>query len=117
MPREGRLRRAARLTRSGQRDPLWETVILLQETVKLLGRQVRRGEKSLEEANTEIRELNWQVEEQYRIFSARALSVRNRELELEVLNLRNRIRQLEGILNDDLLGIPPAFERTFSFRE
>jgi hypothetical protein len=115
MPREGRLRRSARLTRSGQRDPLWETVVFLQETVTLLGHQVRRREKSLEEANTEIRELNWQVEEQFRVFSARTLHIRNRELELEILNLRNRIRQLEGVLNNIPLVIPPAFERTFSF--
>jgi predicted nucleic acid-binding Zn-ribbon protein len=115
MPREGRLRRAARLTRSGQRDPLWETVVFLQETVKKLGRQLRRGEKTLEEANLEIQELNEQVEEQFRIFSARALHIRNRELELQVTNLRNRIRQLEDLLSESFFSAPPPFERAYSF--
>ena len=37
MPRESRLARAARLTRSGRRDPLWETIVYLQETIKKMG--------------------------------------------------------------------------------
>jgi hypothetical protein len=79
MPRENRLTRAARLTRSGRREPLWETVIFLQETVKKLGRQLRHGEKTQEEIRLELQDVQNRLE--VYISSERALILRNRELE------------------------------------
>jgi DNA-binding transcriptional MerR regulator len=90
----------------------------LQETAKKIGRQLLRMEKTLKEANLEIQELKEQLEDQVRASSRLALHICNRKLELQVANLQNRIRQLEGFLNNiffSTLPAPPLFERTYSF--
>lgn len=110
MPRENRLSRNARLTRSGLRDPSWETIILLQERVRVLERQVRQGNR-FRVLGPEVERLRRELEI---LQDARSLHNFNRELELENLNLRNRVSRLEGLLR--LLGNPaPApFNRSFS---
>ena len=115
MPRENCLARAARLTRSGRRDPLQETIVYLQETIKKMGRQLCRDEKTLEEINLEFQDLKEQLEEQIQATSERALHIRNRELELQVTNLRNRICLLEDLLLEVDTTAPPPLDRTFSF--
>ena len=110
MPRENRLSRNARLTRSGLRDPSWETIRILQERVRVLECLVCRGKRSrtLEQEIVELRNQLATLQD------AHSLHNHNRELELENLNLRNRVSRLEGLLR--LLGAPaPApFDRSFS---
>ena len=110
MPRENRSSRANCLTRSGLRDPSWETIILLQERVRVLERQVFRGERS-RILQQEVSRLRAELET---LQDAHTLFLRNRELELTNLNLRNRISRLDGLLN--LLGapVPAPFDRSFS---
>jgi chromosome segregation ATPase len=111
MPRESLVKKAGRLTRSGLRDPLWETVVTLQERARYLERQVRRGERTRESLQEEIRRLEVDVE---RLASQGTSSIRERTLELENHNLRRRVAQLVQALR--LLGvtIPVPLERSFS---
>lgn len=110
MPRENRMSKVARLTRSGHKDPSWETIVVLQERVKILERLARRGERS-KALKEEVTKLKADLE---KLSDARALHCRNGKLELENLNLKNRVARLEELLQ--LLGTPaPApFDRSFS---
>src|SRR4051794_37029023 len=95
MPRENRNARAVRLTRSGLKDPSWETIVLLQERVRVLERQVHKGERS-KVLEIEVSRLKRELET---LKDTRSLFCRNRELELENLNLRGRVSRLEVLLN------------------
>src|SRR3954470_17595768 len=94
MPRDTRISRAARQTRSGLKDPSWVTIVTLQERVRILERLVRRGEKS-KALQLEVSSLKEKLES---LQDARALFSHNRELELENLNLRNSVSRLEQLL-------------------
>jgi len=111
MPRESLVKKAGRLTRSGLRDPLWETVVTLQERASFLERQVRRGERTKESLQEEIRRLEVDVE---RLASQGTSTIRERALEQENQNLRRRIAQLIQAMR--LLGVPVPvpLERAFS---
>jgi hypothetical protein len=111
MPRENRISRVGRLTRSGLRDPIWETIVILQERVKVLERQVRRGEKSKLALEEEVQGLRLEVD---RFQDRRALFVQNRELELENFNLRNSVSRLEQLLTQLQIPIPAPLNRSFS---
>jgi hypothetical protein len=116
MPRENRITRTARLTRSGRRDPSWETIVFLQESVKKLTRQLRRGEQTRRAIGLELQKVKEELEWWTLSFSLGTLRTLNQEVELENSNLRNRIRFLEGLL--DLDGdLPPPLDRTFSSLE
>ena len=91
MPRENRNTRAVRLTRSDLKDPSWETIVLLQERVKVLERQVHRGERS-KALEIEVSKLKRELET---LRDARSLFCRNRDLELENLNLQSKVSHLE----------------------
>ena len=110
MPRENHSSRAGCLTRSGLRDPSWETIVLLQERVRVLERQVRRGERS-RALGQEVLRLRTLVET---LHDSHSLFVRSRELELENLNLRNRVSRLEGLLGLHGIPAPAPFDRSFS---
>ena len=103
MPRENRITRTARLTRSGRRDPSWETIVFLQESVKKLTRQLRRGEQTRRAIGLELQKVKEELEWWTLSFSLGTLRTLNQEVELENSNFRNRIRFLEGLL--DLDGI------------
>ena len=110
MPRENRLSRTVRLTHSGLRDPSWEIIILLQERVRILERLVRHGER-LRTLEPEIERLRGELEA---LRDVRSLHSHNRELELENLNLRNRVSRLEGLLRLLNNPVPAPFDRSFS---
>lgn len=110
MPRENRNAKAVRLTRSGLKDPSWETIVLLQERVKVLERQVRRGERS-KVLEIEVSKLK---EELNTLRDARSLFCRNRDLELENLNLRSRVSRLEELLRTLGASAPAPLDRSFS---
>lgn len=114
MPRETRTAKAQRLTRSGRMDPLWATVITLQERVKYLERQIRRGERSQADLQEEIHQLEREVE---RLASRSSTSTRIRELELENQNLRQRVGRLGVLLVQLGVPIPAPLDRTFSSLE
>ena len=109
MPREHRITRASRLTRSGLKDPSWEIIVLLQERVRVLERLVRRGERS-KVLELEVSKLKTELET---LRDARSLHSRNRELELENLNLRNRVSRLEELLHMLGTSAPASFDRSF----
>ena len=111
MPRENRISRVGRLTRSGLRDPIWETIVILQKRVKVLERQVRREEKSKLALEEEVQGLRLEVD---RFQDRRALFVQNRELELENFNLRNSVSRLEQLLTQLQIPIPAPLNRSFS---
>jgi chromosome segregation ATPase len=111
MPRENKLVKVNRLTRSGRMDPLWATVVTLQERVKYLERQIRRGERSKANLTEEIRRLKEEVE---RLSSQRTSSQQLRELELENQNLRRQVARLGNLLVQLRIPIPTPLERTFS---
>ena len=102
--------KAARLTRSGLRDPSWETIVTLQERVRILECQVRRGERS-KALELEVKRLKEELES---LRDARALHIQNREFELENQNLRNRIVRLEQLLRMLGSSVPAPLDRTFS---
>jgi hypothetical protein len=110
MPRENRNARAVRLTRSGLKDPSWETIVLLQERVRVLERQVHRGERS-KTLEVEVSRLKGKLET---LRDARSLFCRNRELELENLNLRGRVSRLEVLLGMLGASVPAPLDRSFS---
>ena len=114
MPRETKHAKQVRLTRSGRSDPLWETIILLQERGRYLERRIRSGERSRLELEAEIRSLQQEVE---RLSSRVSFSVRERELELENQNLHRQLVRLRQLLFQ--LGIPvtASLDRTYSSRD
>lgn len=114
MPRETKHAKQVRSTRSGRSDPLWETVVLLQERVKYLERQIRRGERSRVVLEEELRILQHEVE----LLSSRpASSVRMRELELENQNLRQQVARLGILLTQLGISVPVPLDRTFSSQD
>jgi hypothetical protein len=110
MPRENRNARAARLTRSGLKDPSWETIVLLQERVRVLERQVHRGERS-RALEVEVSRLKRELGT---LRDSRSLFCKNRELELENLNLRDRVSRLEELLHMLGASVPAPLDRSFS---
>ena len=114
MPRESRRAKQVRLTRSGHSDPLWETVVLLQERAEYLERQIRRGERSRAVLEEELRALHQEVE---LLASRPVASVRMRELELENQNLRQQVVQLGRLLIQLGVPVPVPFNRTFSSQD
>jgi len=84
--------------------------VTLQKRVRILERLVRHGEKS-KALQLEVSSLKEKLES---FQDARALHSHNRELELENLNLRNRVSHLEQLLQ--VLGtfMPASLDRTFS---
>ena len=114
MTRESFYAKRLRLLRSTGLDPLWETVLLLQERVKFLERQIRRGERSKEVLEEEIRSLQQEVE----LLALRPVSSTHmRELELENQNLRRQMVHLGQMLVQLHVSIPVPFDRTFSSRD
>jgi predicted RNase H-like nuclease (RuvC/YqgF family) len=111
MPRETKITKVNRLTRSGRMDPLWATVVTLQERVKYLERQIHRGERSKADLEEEIRRLEEEVE---RLSSQRTTSQQLRELELENQNLRRQVARLGNLLVQLRIPIPAPLDRTFS---
>src|SRR5947207_13581582 len=91
MPCENCITRTARLTRSGRRDPSWETIVFLQESVKKLTRQLRRGEQTRRAIGLELQKVKEELEWWTLSFSLGTLRTLNQEVELENSNLRNRI--------------------------
>ena len=111
MTRESKTAKAERLLRSGRGDPLWATVVMLQERVKYLERQLRRGEKTQAELQEEISVLEKEVRQ---LTSRYTSSSRCRELEAENQKLRRQVKSLQhqlGVYRD------PSLERTFSTYE
>ena len=111
MTRESKTAKAERLLRSGRGDPLWATVVMLQERVKYLERQLRRGEKTQAELQEEISALEEEVRQ---LTSRYTSSSRCRELEAENQKLRHQVKSLQhqlGVYRD------PFLERTFSTYE
>jgi predicted RNase H-like nuclease (RuvC/YqgF family) len=111
MPRETKYAKQGRSTRSGRSDPLWETIVLLQERVKFLERQIRRSEKSKAVLEEEIGTLRQEVE---LLASRPSSSIRMRELELENQNLRRQVVRLGQMLVQLRVTVPVPFDRTFS---
>jgi hypothetical protein len=108
MPRsESRISQTRRLTRSGRVDPLWSTIIFLQERVNFLERQVRRGGRSLREVENERQRLFEEVERLSSHGRLRELELENENLRREVLVLRIRLVHLNA-------RAPIPFNRTFS---
>jgi FtsZ-binding cell division protein ZapB len=110
MPRDNRILKTIRQTRSGLKDPSWETIVVLQERVKFLERQVRRGKRS-NLLQLEVSSLKEKLE---CLQDAAALHSQNRELELENLNLRNRVSRLEQLLQMLGTSVPAPLDRSFS---
>jgi hypothetical protein len=90
---------------------MWETIALLQDRIKFLERQIRRGERSREVLEEEVRTLQVEVEQ---LSSRPTPSVQMRELELENQNLRRQVVRLGQLLVQLGIRIPVPFERTFS---
>lgn len=111
MPRENTAARAIRLTRSGRRDPTWETIILLQERVKILERQLRRCEKNRTSLLTEVLELRTDLN---LLQDGREIQLENKELRLRNQNLKTRIDHLEQLLTQAGGSVPIALDRSFS---
>ncbi len=106
-----RITQYRRLTRSQGKDAMWETVALLQDKIKFLERQIRRGERSREVLEEEVRILQVEVEQ---LSSRPTPSVQIRELELENQNLRRQVVRLGQLLVQLGIPVPVPFERTFS---
>lgn len=107
---ESKRKQVQRLTRSNNRDPMWETLYSLQERVKYLERQLRRSEKTQAELEEEIQDLEAEIARLPRT----ATRERVRELELRNLNLSHEVARLRGILRRQNIPAPPPLNRTFS---
>jgi chromosome segregation ATPase len=114
MTRETKTAKTERLLRSGRIDPNWATITLLQERVKYLERQIRRGEKTKTEMEGEINRLEEEID---RLSSQSTPTERVRELELENQNLRQHVFNLCRQLLQLGIRTAPPLDRTFSSLE
>ena len=114
MPRENRNQRAARLTRSGRRDPIFEALVVLQERIRVLERQVRQVERGRDILDQELQRMRVTYSTLRRATQAHVLYQENRDLTLRIYNLQNQVDNMGALLFQIGVTVPNPFERSFS---
>lgn len=114
MPRENRNQRVVRLTRSRRRDPVFEAMVVLQERIRVLERQVRQAERGRDVLGQELQRVRATYLTLRQETQTHVLYEENRDLTLRVYNLQNQVDNMGALLLRMGVVVPNPFERSFS---
>lgn len=114
MPREHRNQRACRITRSSGRNPIYETVLILQGRIRALERLVRQVERGRDALELELQRIRAEFSTYRQETEGQVLFRENRDLTLRVFNLQLQVSNMADMLSRMGLTMPVPLERAFS---